>query len=181
VRQRRATPALCAAALGLASWLAPAGTALAASSGSSQPAPHTTAPKKAVVPHGVLCRDVKAQQSSRAHLGLGLAAALESGRMDRGKRGMLRVLDADLKKEGTAQRALRGSPSKVRGAESRLVADVEHVRTSVLHASKISQLLSAFASLGHDTRMARDGVTLADWYGAQCGTHHVPASLPTVP
>jgi hypothetical protein len=93
---------------------------------------------------------------------------------------MMRVLNGDLKKEGTAQHALRGSPPKIRAAENRLVADVEHVKNSVLHASKVTQLLSAFASLGHNPHMAVDGVTLANWYHAQCD-QHAPATYPSVP
>jgi hypothetical protein len=185
VRRRRATQALCVAALGLASWLAPAGAALGATgatSGTSHPtATHHPAPKKPVVSHGVLCRDIKAQQASRAHLGQGLASALRSGHVDRAKQGMLRVLGADLKKEDTAQHALRASPAKIRGAEHRLVADVEHVKESVLHASKVTQLLDAFDSLGHGTHMATDGVTLANWYQGQCEAPHAPSAHPSTP
>jgi hypothetical protein len=182
VRRRRATQALCVAALGLGSSLAPAANAVAASSGTShQPTAHHGTPKRPVVTHGVLCSDVKAQQTSRSHLGLALATALRSGRTDPAKRSMLRVLDADLKKEGTAQKALRGSPAKVRTAEKHLVSDVDHVKTTVHHATKISQLLGAFASFGHNTHMAVDGLTLANWYSAQCLTPHVPAAHPSAP
>jgi hypothetical protein len=101
--------------------------------------------------------------------------------MDRAKPGMLRVLDADLKKEGTAQHALRASPPKIRTAEKHLVADVEHVRSAVLRATKIAGLLTAFASLGHNSHLAADGVTLANWYGTQCRTPSVPATHPSAP
>ncbi len=91
------------------------------------------------------------------------------------------MLDADLKKEGTAQKALRHSPPKVREAENHLVADVEHVKATVFRATKISQLLGAFASFGHNTHMAADGVTLANWYHAQCLTPHIPVAHPSAP
>jgi Spy/CpxP family protein refolding chaperone len=183
VGRRRATQALSVAAFGLASALLPAAGALAASSVASHQPPthHGGAPQHGVVSHGVLCRDLNAQQASQSHLGLALASALRSGRVDQSKRGMLRVLEADLKKEGTAQKALRDSPSKVRAAENHLVSDVERVKAAVSRATKISQLLGAFASFGHDTHMAGDGVTLANWYRAQCLTPHIPSAHPGAP
>jgi hypothetical protein len=178
VRRRRATQAICVAAVGLVTWLAPATAALAESSSTShQSATHPRAPKNAV-PHGVLCREVKAQQTSRSHLALDLATALRSGRTDKARLAMLRVLDADLKKEGTAQKALRNSPTKVRRAENHLVADVERVKASVVHATNVTQLLKAFGSFGHDTHMAVDGLNLASWYSAQCLTPHASTAYP---
>ena len=169
MRRRRVAEGLCVVALALASFLAPAAPALATSSGSGdQPAAHHQAPKNAPIPHDVVCKDVKAQQTSQAHLGLALATALESGHADRAKQGMLRGLDADLRKEGTASGAIKHSPRKIQEAEKHLVGDVEKVKTAVSRSSSIKQLLAAFASLSRNTHMATDGVTLANWYEAQC-------------
>jgi hypothetical protein len=182
VRRRRATQGLFVSALVLVSCLAPAAPVLASTSrASQQSATNLQATRKAVVPHAVLCSDVKAQEASQSHLGLALARALGSGHVDRVKRGMLSELDAVLKKEGTAQTALKGSPRKVQEAERHLIADAEHVKTAVARSTSINELLKAFAMLGRNTHMAVDGLTLANWYGSQCPKPHPPEAHPGTP
>jgi hypothetical protein len=179
MRQRRATQGLCVAALGLTSCLVPAATALATTSGSTHPtATHHKAPKNAAVPHSVVCKDVQSEETSQSHLGLALATALESGHVDRAKHGMLRVLDAELKKDATASHALKRAPSKVRAAEKHLTRDVQHVRGEVARSSSIKQLLAAFATLSRNTHLAADGVTLYYWFGSQCAKPRPPAAPP---
>ena len=179
VRRRRVAGGLCVVALALASFLAPAAPALATSSGAGhQPASHHQARKKTPVPHDVVCKDVKAEQASQSHLGLALAMALESGHVDRAKRGMLHALDTDLRREGTASGALKGAPRKVQEAEKRLVGDVEKVKTAVSRSSSIKQLLEAFASLSRNTHLAVDGTTLANWFESQCAKPPFPVPVP---
>ncbi len=91
---------------------------------------------------------------------------------------MLRVLDAELKKDATASGALKRAPSKVRTAEKHLTRDVEHVRSEVARSSSIKQLLAAFATLSRNTHMAADGVTLYYWFGSQCAKPRPPAAPP---
>ncbi len=177
VRRRRATQGVCVTALVLASCLAPAAAALATTSGSGHtPTTHHQAPKNAVVPHRVVCQDVQAEETNQSQLGLALATALKSGHVDPAKRGMVRVLDADLKKDGTAAGALKGAPSKVRKAEQHLIGDVEHVRAAVARSSNIKELLAAFSTLGRNAHMAVDGETLSSWFGSKCPKPRPPAA-----
>lgn len=177
VRRRRAAQGVCVTALVLTSCLAPAATALATTSGTGHtPTTHHPAPKNAVIAHRVVCRDVQAVETSESHLGLALATALRSGHVDPAKRGMVRVLDADLKKHGTASHALKGAPSKVRKAEQHLISDVEHVRAAVARSSNIKELLAAFSSLGRNAHMAVDGETISSWFGSKCQKPRPPAA-----
>ena len=177
MRRRRAAQGVCVTALVLTSCLAPAATALATTSVTGHtPTTHGQAPKNGVIPHRVVCKDVQALETSQSHLGLALATAHKSGHVDPAKRSMVRVLDTDLKKHGTASHALKGAPSKVRKAEQHLIGDVEHVRAAVARSSNIKELLAAFSTLGRNADMAVDGETLSAWFGSKCQKPRPPAA-----
>lgn len=178
MRRRQGTAGLGVAVLVAASLLASAAPAWATGSSTTRPPAHHHPSTKASVNYRTACKDLKAQQSSQSGLGLGLARALQSGRVDRAKQGMLRVLDSDLHREGTASGALKSTPRQLQNAEKRLGGDIERVKVAVGRATNIKGLLAAFSSLGHNTHLTADGLTVANWYDAHCSKPHPPATPP---
>jgi hypothetical protein len=147
--------------------LAPASAAIARS--------HATSTKGSN-PNSAMCRDVRNEQSGSSSVGASIEKALTSGNFAQAKQAMLNAYNAD---QGNVQKALsviRSAPGNVQAAFKNLLSFVKQIRTDIQNATSLQGLIASFSTLGKNTQLENDGVTIANWYASVCG-----GSLVTTP
>jgi hypothetical protein len=137
---------------------------------------HTSGSVKGSNPKAAMCQDVKTEQSGSGSIGSAIEKAIASGNFAAAKQAMLNAYDADL---GNVQKALgviKTAPANVQSAFKNLLTFVQQIRNDIQNASSEQGLVTSFESLGKDTQLQTDGVTIANWYTSVCGGSLVTTS-----
>ena len=116
-----------------------------------------------------MCQDVKNEQSGSSSVGLAIEKAIASGNFAAAKQAMLNAYNSDL---GNVQKALgviKSAPGNVQAAFKNLLTFVQQIRSDIQNASSEQGLIASFETLGKNTQLQTDGVTIANWYTGVCG------------
>ncbi len=157
---------LCIGVFGVALALAPMS---AAGAHTHKGKHHSSGSSKGSNPKAAMCQDVKNEQSGSNSVGSSIEKAIASGNFAAAKQAMLSTYDADL---GNVQKALgviKTAPANVQAAFKNLLTFVQQIRNDIQNASSEQGLITSFASLGKNTQLQTDGVTIANWYASVCG------------
>jgi hypothetical protein len=120
-------------------------------------------------PNSAMCRDVRNEQSGSTSVGSALEKALTSGNFAQAKQAMLNAYNTD---QGSVQKALaviRSAPGNVQAAFKNLLSYVKQIRTEIQNATSLQGLIASLSTLGKNTQLENDGVTIANWYTSVCG------------
>jgi hypothetical protein len=184
VRQRRLVQTFSVTVLGLALACAP----MAVASAKSKPKHHakkhhstttTTRPKTVakggLSPGSKLCVTLAQALSSSSNLGSAMGKSIEEGLSSSGtyaseKAAMLAQINASLKDEGAAESALSGAPANVQAAMKGLFTFVNSYETAISNSTSMTQLATSMESLAATSQVEADGLTVANYVTAQCGT-----------
>lgn len=174
--QRRRWQGVGIAVVGLALALAPM-TAASASSHRH----HSSSKVKGSNPSSAMCQDVKKEQAGSSSVGAAIEHAIASGNFAAAKAAMLNAYNADL---GNVQKALgviKSAPANVQAAFKNLLSFVQQIKTDIQNASSEQGLLTSFETLGRNTQLETDGVTIANWYTGVCGGSLVTTTTASIP
>jgi hypothetical protein len=83
---------------------------------------------------------------------------------------MLASINNALKEEGPAENALHSAPANVQAAMKGLFTFEATLKTDISNASTLEQLASSMSTLGQDTAVRADSLTLANYVTSLCGT-----------
>jgi len=179
VQHRSKWQGLCIGVFGVALTLAPMSTAGAHTNHRGKH--HSSGSVKGSNPNAAMCQDVKNEQSGSSSVGLAIERAIASGNFAAAKQAMLNAYDADL---GNVQKALgviKTAPPSVQAAFKNLLTFVQQIRNDIENASSEQGLITSFETLGKNTQLQTDGVTIANWYASVCGGPLVTTSTASVP
>jgi len=174
VKQRSRWVGICAGVLGLTLALAP----LTAASAKTKNQATST---KGSNPDSAMCKKVKNEQSGSSSVSTAIEKAMTSGNFAQAKQAMLNAYNLD---EGNVQKALaviKTAPSNVQSAFKNLLSFVKQIRTDIQNASSLQGLVASFATLGKNTQLETDSVTIANWYTSVCGGSLVTTTTASVP
>ena len=134
-------------------------------------------------PGSKLCVTLANAESSSGNMGTSIEKSIEqgmaSGNYAAVKAAMLADINASLKDEGPAESALSGAPANVQAAMKGLFSFVGSYKTAIANSTSITQLASSIVSLAGTSQVEADGLTVANYVTAQCGTTTTTsASLP---
>jgi hypothetical protein len=177
VGQRRFLQCTSVAVLGAALACAP----MAAASASNHKAKHhkakhhtsKTVSKSGSNPTSSICTAVDSAQSSSGNLGAALGKVITDGGLSNfatAKGEMIAAINNSLKEEGPAENALRSAPANVQAAMKGLFTFASTLKTDISNASTPVQLASSMSTLGQDTSVRADSLTLANYVTSLCGT-----------
>jgi hypothetical protein len=179
VRHRSKWQGLCIGVFGVALTLAPMSAAGAHTNHKGKH--HSSGSVKGSNPKAAMCLDVKKEQSGSDSTGQAIEKAIASGNFAEAKQAMLNAYNADL---GNVQKALgviKTAPGNVQAAFKNLLTFVQQVRNDIQNASSEQGLITSFATLGKDTQLQTDGVTIANWYASVCGGPLVTTPTASLP
>ncbi len=177
MQQRSKWVGICAGVLGVTLSLAPL-TAASASINKAKSHPTST---KGSNPNSAMCKDVKNEQSGSSSVGTSIEKAMTSGNFAQAKQAMLNAYNLD---EGNVQKALsviKTAPANVQAAFKNLLTFVKQIRTDIQNASSLPGLVASFATLGKNTQLETDGVTISNWYTSVCGGSLVTTTTVSIP
>ena len=185
MRQRRILQGFSVTVLALAIACAPMAVASAKSKHHTKAKHHPTktVSKGGLNPGSKLCVTLANAESSSGNIGTSIEKSIEqgmaSGNYAAVKAGMLADINASLKDEGPAESALSGAPANVQAAMKGLFSFVGSYKTAIANSTSITQLASSIVSLAGTSQVESDGLTVANYVTAQCGTTTTTtASLP---
>jgi hypothetical protein len=165
--------------LGLALALAP----LTAASATTHKSKHHPSSKhtKGSAPNSAVCKDVKAEQSSSSSTGSAIERAAASGNFASAKAAMLAAYNADLANVNKALGVIKTAPANVQSAFKNLLSYEKQFRDDIQNASSEQALIASFATLGKDTKIETDGLTIANWYTSLCGGTAITTTTVSIP
>ena len=165
--------------LGLALALAP----LTAASASNHKSRHHPSSKhtKGSAPNSSVCKDVKSEQSSSSSTGAAIEKAATSGNFASAKQAMLNAYNADLANVSKALGVIKTAPANVQSAFKNLLSYEKQFRDDIQSASSEQALIASFATLGKDTKIEADGLTIANWYSSVCGGTPITTTTVSIP
>lgn len=177
MEQRSKWLGICAGVLGLTLSMAP----LAAASAANYKANSHSTSTKGSNPSSAMCKDVKTEQSGSNSVSTAIDKAMTSGNFAETKQAMLSAYNVD---QGDVQKALsviRTAPANVQAAFKNLLSFVKQIRTDIQNASSLQGLVASFATLGKNTQLETDGVTISNWYTSVCGGPLATTTTVSVP
>ena len=149
---------------------------MAAASASNHKAEHhkaKTVSKGGSNPTSSICTDIASAQSSSGNLGAALGKVITDGGLSNfatAKQEMITAINNSLKEEGPAENALHSAPANVQAAMKGLFSFASTLKTDISNASTPAQLASSMSTLGQDTGVRADSLTLANYVTSLCGT-----------
>jgi hypothetical protein len=163
--------------LGLALALAP----LTVASATTHKSKHHPSSKhtKGSAPNSSMCKDVKTEQSSSSSTGSAIEKAATSGNFAAAKQAMLNAYDADLANVNKALGVIKTAPANVQSAFKNLLSYEKQFRNDIQSASSEQALIASFSTLGKDTKLETDGLTISNWYTSVCGGTPITATTAT--
>ena len=164
--------------LGLALALAPL---TAASATTHKTKHHSSKHTKGSNPNSSMCKDVKSEQSSSSSTGSAIEKAATSGNFAAAKQAMLNAYDADLANVNKALGVIKTAPANVQSAFKNLLSYEKQFRNDIQNASSEQALIASFSTLGKDTKIESDGLTIANWYTSVCGGTPLTTTTVSVP
>jgi hypothetical protein len=132
-----------------------------------------TVSKSGSNPTSTICTDIDSAQSSSGNLGGALEKVITDGGLSNfatAKQEMLASINNALKEEGPAENALHSAPANVQAAMKGLFTFEATLKTDISNASTLEQLASSMSTLGQDTAVRADSLTLANYVTSLCGT-----------
>jgi hypothetical protein len=165
--------------LGLALALAP----LTAASATNHKSKHHPSSKhtKGSNPGSAMCKDVKSEQSGSSSTASAIEKAATSGNFASAKQAMLNAYDADLANVNKALGVIKSAPANVQSAFKNLLSYEKQFRDDIQNASSEEALIASFSTLGKDTKIESDGLTIANWYTSVCGGTPLTTTTVSVP
>lgn len=142
---------------------------------------HTTNTVAGSAPNSAMCQDVKQQQAAQSGLSSSIGSDLESGNFAAAKQALLNAFNAD---QGDVQKALaviKTAPANVQAAFRNILSYVQQIKSDIQNATSLPGLITSFESLGKNTQLASDGVTIANWYSSVCGGPLITTTTASVP
>ncbi|MGO9855857.1 MAG: hypothetical protein ACLPYY_12545 [Acidimicrobiales bacterium] len=179
MRHRSKWQGLCIGVFGVALTLAPLSAAGAHTNHKGRH--HSSGSTKGSNPNAAMCQDVKNEQSGSSSVGLAIEKAIASGNFAAAKQAMLNAYNSDL---GNVQKALgviKSAPGNVQAAFKNLLTFVQQIRNDIQNASSEQGLIASFETLGKNTQLQTDGVTIANWYASVCGGPLVTTTTASIP
>jgi hypothetical protein len=177
MQKRRILQAFSVTVLGVALACAPMAVASATSKHHQKPKPKhhpTKTASKGLNPGSKLCVTLANAESSSGNLGTNVEKSIEqgmaSGNYAAVKAAMIADVNASLKDEGPAESALSGAPANVQAAMKGLFSFVGSYKTAIANSTSITQLATSIVSLAGTSQVEADGMTVANYVTAQCGT-----------
>ena len=61
------------------------------------------------------------------------------------------------------------APANAQAAFKDLLSYVQQIKTAIQNASSEQDLITSFETLGKNTQLQADGLTIANWYTSVCG------------
>jgi len=132
-------------------------------------------------PKAAMCQDVKNEQAGSSSVGVAIERAIASGNFAAAKQAMLKAYNGDL---GNVQKALgviKTAPANVQSAFKNLLTFVRQIRDDIQNASSEQGLITSFETLGKNTQLQTDGLTIANWYASVCGGPLVTTTTVSIP
>ena len=105
---------------------------------------------------------------------------MASGNYAAVKAAMIADINASLKDEGPAESALSGAPANVQAAMKGLFSFVGSYKTAIANSTSITQLATSIVSLAGTSQVEADGLTVANYVTAQCGTTTTTTAIPAL-
>jgi hypothetical protein len=124
-------------------------------------------------PTSTICTDLASAQSSSGNLGSAVGKVITDGGLSNftaAKQEMITAINNSLKEEGPAENALHSAPANVQAAMKGLFTFASTLKTDISNATTPVQLASSMSSLGQDTAIRADSLTLANYFTSLCGT-----------
>jgi hypothetical protein len=177
VQQRSKWIGICSGVLGLTLALAP----LTAASAKSHKPKHHSSSVKGSNPSSAMCLDVKTEQSSTSSTGSAIEKAMTSGDFATAKQAMLSAYDADLANVNKALAVIKTAPANVQTAFKGLLSFETQFRNDIQNAQSEQALLASFETLGTNTSIETDGLTISNWYTSVCGGTPITTTTVSVP
>jgi len=165
VKHSRLWQGICVGMIGVALTLAP----MSAASASHKKQHHHSSHVKGSNPTAAMCQDVKNEQTGSSTVGSSLGKAMASGNFAAAKQALLAAFSTDQANVQKALGVIRTAPANVQAAFKNLLTYVQQVKTAIQNASSEQDLISSFETLGKNTQLQTDGLTIANWYTSVCG------------
>ena len=163
VKHSRLWQGICVGMIGVALTLAP----MSAASASHKK--HHSSHVKGSNPTAAMCQDVKSEQTGSSSVGSSLGKAMASGNFAAAKQALLNAFNTDQANVQKALGVIHTAPANVQAAFKNLLSYVQQVKTAIQNASSEQALIASFETLGKNTQLQTDGVTIANWYTSVCG------------
>ncbi len=176
---RRRWQGICIGVFGVALALAPMTVASAHNGHRSKH--HGSTAVQGSNPNSAMCQDVKNEQAGSSSVGSAMEKAIASGNFAQAKQDMLNAYNADLGNVQKALAVIRTAPANVQTAFKNLLTFVQQIKSDIQNASSFQGLLTSFESLGKNTQLETDGVTISNWYTSVCGGELVTTTTGSVP
>ena len=128
-----------------------------------------------------MCLDVKTEQSSTSSTGSAIEKAMTSGDFATAKQAMLSAYDADLANVNKALAVIKTAPANVQTAFKGLLSFETQFRNDIQNAQSEQALLASFETLGKNTSIETDGLTISNWYTSVCGGTPITTTTVSVP
>ena len=163
VTYSRSWQGICVAMIGVALTLAPMSAASA--SHKTHHAGHVNGSN----PTAAMCRTVKSEQAGTSSVGSSLGKAMSSGNFAAAKQALLSAFNTDQANVQKALAVIHTAPANVQAAFRNLLSYEQQVKSDIQNASSEQGLITSFETLGKNTQLQTDGVTIANWYTSVCG------------
>jgi len=164
VKHSRLWQGICVGMVGIALTLAPMSAASA-----SHKKHHHSSHVNGSNPTAAMCQDVKNEQTGSSSVGSSLAKAMASGNFAAAKQALLAAFSTDQANVQKALGVIKTAPANVQAAFKNLLTYVQQVKTAIQNASSEQGLITSFESLGKNTQLQTDGLTIENWYTSVCG------------
>jgi len=163
VKHSRLWQGICVGMIGVALTLAP----MSAASASHKK--HHSSHVNGSNPTAAMCRTVRSEQTGSSSVGSSLGKAMASGNFAAAKQALLNAFNTDQANVQKALTVIHTAPANVQTAFKNLLSYVQKVKSDIQNASSEQALIASFETLGKNTQLQTDGVTIANWYTSVCG------------
>ncbi len=162
VKHSRLWQGICVGMVGVALTLAPMSAASAHKK-------HHSSHVNGSNPTAAMCRTVQSEQTGSSSVGSSLGKAMASGNFAAAKQALLNAFNTDQANVQKALAVIHTAPANVQTAFKNLLSYVQKVKSDIQNASSEQDLISSFETLGKNTQLQTDGLTIANWYTSVCG------------
>ena len=163
MKHSRLWQGICVGMVGVALTLAP----MSAASASHKK--HHSSHVRGSNPTAAMCQTVKSEQTGSSSVGSSLGKAMASGNFAAAKQALLSAFNTDQANVQKALVVIHTAPANVQTAFKNLLSYVQKVKSDIQNASSEQDLITSFETLGKNTQLQADGVTIANWYTSVCG------------